>query len=81
MVEPPRRVDLRLTIPVAAPYPEVARDLAQKFVEYAGAPAASASQVAGAIDAAVAAADDKDSLQLRLSAAEGDVTVSVTPAD
>jgi hypothetical protein len=81
MSEPPRRVDLRLTIPVAAPYPDLARDLAQKFVEYAGATAAAAADVSGAITAAVAAADGRTSILLVLTAGDGDVTISVSTPD
>ena len=33
MAESPRRVDLRLTIPAAAPFRSVALELAQKFAE------------------------------------------------
>jgi hypothetical protein len=37
MVESPRRVDLRLTIPAKSPYRELAVELAVKFAEYVGA--------------------------------------------
>ena len=37
MAESPRRVDLRLTIPAAAPYLAVAVELAGRFAEYSGA--------------------------------------------
>ena len=81
MAESPRRVDLRLTIPVAAPYPEIARDLASKFVEYVGAPDAARATVAAAIAAAVAAADGQPSVDLLLSADGPAITVSVTAPD
>jgi len=81
MDDSPRRVDLRLTIPVAAPYPDLARDLAQKFVEYAGATPAAAADVSGAITAAVAAADGRTSILLVLTAGDGDVTISVSTPD
>jgi hypothetical protein len=37
MAESPRRVDLRLTIPAAAPFRTVATEVAEKFAEHAGA--------------------------------------------
>ena len=37
MAESPRRVDLRLTIPAAAPFRTVAAEMAEKFAEHAGA--------------------------------------------
>ena len=82
MPESPRRVDLRLTIPVAAPYPDIARDLAMKLAEYAGASQAVAADVSGAIATAVAAAiGGQDSIELLLSAGDGDVTVTITSTD
>jgi hypothetical protein len=82
MAESPRRVDLRLTIPVAAPYPEIARDLAQKFAEYAGASQATAASVTTAVAAGIGAAPGgRTSVQVVLSADDGDVTVTVTSTD
>jgi hypothetical protein len=54
MVESPRRVDLRLTIPAASPYQQVAVEIAEKFAEYAGAPAAAARALAERIGATLA---------------------------
>jgi hypothetical protein len=54
MSESPRRVDLRLTIPAASPYENVAVEIAEKFAEYAGAPAAAARALAERISAALA---------------------------
>jgi hypothetical protein len=82
MAESPRRVDLRLTIPVAAPYPDLARDLALKFAEYAGASPAETARVAGAIAAAAGKAPGgRVSLVVLLSAGDGDLTVTITSTD
>jgi len=76
-------VDLRLTIPVAAPYPELARDLALKFAEYAGASQQAVPGVAAAIASAVTALPPgRRSIELLLSAdGDGEVTVTVTSTD
>jgi hypothetical protein len=82
MAESTRRVDLRLTIPVAAPYPDIARDLALKFAEYAGLSPTSTAHMTGAIAGAIAAAPrGRTSIAFLLSADDGDVTVTVTPPD
>ena len=54
MAESPRRVDLRLTIPAAAPFRAVAAELTEKFAAYAGAAAGDAKSLAQAIEAAIA---------------------------
>jgi hypothetical protein len=54
MAESPRRVDLRLTIPAAAPYLAVAVELAGRFAEYSGAAADAARTLAQAVEAAIA---------------------------
>ena len=54
MAESPRRVDLRLTIPAAAPYLAVAVELAGRFAEYSGAAADAARTLAHAVEAAIA---------------------------
>jgi hypothetical protein len=78
-----RRVDLRLTIPVAAPYLDLARDLALKFAEYAGASQQAVPGVAEAVASAITALPrDRRSLELLLSAdGDGEVTVTVTSTD
>ena len=58
MAESPRRVDLRLTIPAAAPFRAVATELMEKFAEYAGAEAAAAKSLAQAVEASIAPAAD-----------------------
>jgi hypothetical protein len=50
----PRPVDLRLTIPAAAPFHAVAGELAAKFAEYSGAEAGAAAQLAKAVVALAA---------------------------
>jgi hypothetical protein len=78
MSESPRRVDLRLTIPAAAPYRELAVELAGKFAEYAGASHAAAADVSKTVEAAVGAAPDgHPAVDLKFSADGGEVTVSV----
>jgi hypothetical protein len=78
MAESPRRVDLRLTIPAAAPYRELAVELAVKFAEYAGASKAAAADVSKTVAAAVGAAPHgHPAVDLRFSADDGDVTVTV----
>lgn len=54
MEESPRRVDLRLTIPAAAPYLAVAVELAGRFAEYSGAAADAARALALDVEAAIA---------------------------
>jgi len=77
MAESPRRLDLRLTISGAAPYRDIAVELAVKFAEYAGASRAGAQAVSTTVAAAVAATDGAStSLDLRLSAVDGEVTVT-----
>lgn len=58
MAESPRRVDLRLTIPAAAPFLEVAVELTEKFATYVGAAAADAKSLAEAVEAALAPVAD-----------------------
>jgi hypothetical protein len=78
MVESPRRVDLRLTIPAAAPFRELAVELAVKFAEYAGASKTAAADVSKTVAAAVGAVPDgRPAVDLRLSASDGEVTVTV----
>ena len=79
MVESPRRVDLRLTIPANAPWREIAVELAVKFAEYAGS-SSSAGDVSDAVIAAVGPADGRASIVLLLSAVDGALTVAVDPS-
>jgi hypothetical protein len=82
MGESPRRLDLRLTISGAAPYRDIAVELAVKFAEYAGASKAAAQAVSKTVAAALASNDGASRpIDLRLSAVDGDVTVTTAPAD
>jgi hypothetical protein len=74
-------VDLRLRIPAAAPFREIAVELAAKFAEYVGASKGAAADVAKAVAGALTpGADPRASVDLLLSAADGDVTVTATPS-
>jgi hypothetical protein len=82
MAQPPRRVDLRLTIPATAPFDGVASELAGKFAEYAGAGAAAAARLRKDVDAAIApfiavgAAGAAPSIDLDLRARDGELVVT-----
>jgi hypothetical protein len=54
MAESQRPADLRLTIPAAAPYPELAGEVAAKFAEYSGANADAAIRVSEQVRALAA---------------------------
>ena len=80
MPESPRRVDLRLTIPAAAPFREIAVELAVKFAEYVGASKTAVADVSRSVAEALAPiANARSAVDLRLSAADEDVTVTATP--
>lgn len=51
MSQPPRRADLRLTIPASAPYAGLAGEIARRFAEYSGASEADATRLRAEIDA------------------------------
>jgi hypothetical protein len=74
------RVDLRLTIPAAGPYPAVAAELAEKFAEYAGAAPEAASSLARDIEASLAAiaeASPDASVQLEMRSRENELVVTL----
>lgn len=76
MAESPRRVDLRLTIPAAAPFRSVAVELAQKFAEHAGdANPKSVADGLAASMAEVARTSPAASITIEMSAQDGDVAV------
>ena len=82
MAESPRRLDLRLTVSGAAPFREMAVELAVKFAEYAGASPAEKQAVSQRVTSALASADGGSRpIDLRLSAVDGDVTVTTAPSD
>jgi hypothetical protein len=80
MAESPRRVDLRLKIPTAAPFRMLATEIAEKFAEHAGAsnPKSVVDQVAAAISRATSAAPDTEIL-IEMSHENGAVAVSASP--
>ena len=74
----PGRIDLRLTIPAAAPYHVVAGELARRFAEYSGAAAGAAAKLARAVESLVGTlgtgAPD-GSIALTMEAREGELVV------
>lgn len=79
MAESPRRVDLRLTIPAAAPFLVVASELTEKFAAYAGAAASDARSLAKAVEAAiapVAAAESDKPIDMTMSAEGRELVVT-----
>jgi hypothetical protein len=58
MAESPRRVDLRLSIPAAAPYLAVAAEMLERFAAYVGADSGAAKSLAQATVAAITPAAD-----------------------
>lgn len=76
MAESPRRVDLRLTIPAAAPFRTVALELAQKFAEHAGDanPKSVADSLAASIAEVARSAPTADIL-IEMSSQNGDVAI------
>jgi hypothetical protein len=77
MVESPRRVDLRLTIPTAAPFAGVAGEVASRFAAYSGASEADADALRRAVDAATSQArtGSAESITFDLSVDERGLTV------
>jgi hypothetical protein len=76
MAESPRRVDLRLTIPTAAPFRALAAELTQKFAEYVGAEAGAAKKLAAAVDAALGEAQPGKSIDMEMSAGDRELVVT-----
>jgi len=76
MAESPRRVDLRLTIPAAAPFRTVAVELAEKFAEHAGDanPKSVADGLAASI-AEVARSAPAGAILIEMSAHNGGVAI------
>ena len=76
MPESPRRVDLRLTIPAAAPFRAVAIELAEKFAEHTGDanPQSVADRVAASIADAARTAPAGD-ITIELSAHNGGIAI------
>lgn len=81
MAESPRRVDLRLTIPAAAPYHAVAGEVAGKFAEYSGADATVADHLAKAVEEMTTKMSDgglESSIDLAMKARGAELTVDAT---
>jgi len=76
MAESPHRVDLRLTIPAAAPFRTVALELARKFAEHAGNadPKSLADRLAASI-AEVARSAPAGQILIEMSSQNGDVAM------
>ena len=76
MAESTRRVDLRLTIPAAAPFRSVAVELAEKFAEHAGDanPKAVAEGLAASI-AEVVRTSPRADIQIDMSSQNGDIAI------
>ena len=74
---PPRRVDLRLTIPTAAPFAGVAGDVASRFAAYSGASEGDADALRREVDAAASRArgSSAESITFDLSVSDEDLTV------
>jgi hypothetical protein len=80
MSQSPGRVDLRLTIPAAGPYPALAAELAAKFAEYAGAVPDAAGGLARDIEASLAAigeASPDASVQLEMLSRDRELVVTL----
>jgi hypothetical protein len=80
MPQPPRRLDLRLTIPAAAPYLAVAGELAAKFAQYAGADPDAAHELARQVESSVtpfAEARPEAPVDLEMSAGGHELVVTV----
>ena len=82
MAESPRRVDLRLTIPAAAPFRGVALELAERFAEHVGDanPKSVADEAAAAIAEAVRKSPD-GAILLEMTSENGGVAISAVPHD
>jgi hypothetical protein len=79
MAQPPRLVDLRLTIPTGAPFHTVAGELAAKFAEYSGADAGVAENLARAVEvlaSKLAAEGANGSIALTMEVRERELTVT-----
>jgi hypothetical protein len=76
MAESPRRVDLRLTIPAASPYRELAGELAARFAEYAGATTHDAHELAHAVESSLSGMDGAAAVDLEMSAQGNELVVT-----
>jgi hypothetical protein len=81
MAESPRAVDVRLTIPGDAPYPDLAGDLAAKFAQYSGATADAAGRLSAGVRALAAKIGSGRDVTLTLEAGEREVRVTAAAGD
>ena len=78
MTESQRPVDVRLTIPADAPYPELAGELAAKFAEYSGANPDEAGRLAAAVQALATRLGNGHDVTFTLEAVDRQVRVTAT---
>jgi hypothetical protein len=81
MPESPRPADLRLTIPAAAPYPELAGEVAARFAEYVGATADAAGRIAAQVRALAAKFPNGHDITFTLEAADRQVRVTAAAGE
>jgi CHASE2 domain-containing sensor protein len=79
MAESPRRLELRLTISGAAPYRDIAVELAMKFAQFAGASQRSVSDLSKAVSTALVQTTAGSSIDIELTA-EGTELIVTTNA-
>ncbi len=79
MAESPRRLDLRLTIPAASPFRELAAELVVKFAEYAGATTAAAKTLVREIETTIdRVPSDAATVDFEVSAQDQELVVTTT---
>jgi hypothetical protein len=76
MAESTRRLDLRLRISGAAPYREIAVELAAKFAEYAGASKKSTTDVSKAVAAALVHPPPGSTIDIEVAAEGAELVVT-----
>ncbi len=74
-------MDVRLTIPAAGPYPDLAGDLAAKFAEYSGATPDAAGRCSAGVRALAVKIGNGHDVTLTLEAGEREVRVTAAAAD
>jgi hypothetical protein len=75
-----RRVDLRLTIPAYAPYGDLARELVEKFAEYAGVSDERRADIAARmLQTMTRAGEEHASLDITLAAEDGEIDLTAVP--
>jgi len=74
-------VDLRLTIPAAAPYPELAGEVAAKFAQYVGASADGAERLAAQVRALAAKFPNGHEVTFTIEAAGRQVRVTAAAGE